>query len=234
MQVRSTAWGEDMHDAIYAKLAESPGQILKHPHSGADYYTGETIITHLNRALGPFNWDWHPLDRGFDTDADEVWATGRLTARYFDGEAWFTTVKEATGWQVVNRKRNGGGFVSLGNDYKGADTDALKRAARLLGVGLDAWAKDAPVVYDEAPRQPKPAPQKPAAPKPTPIRQQQPAPSRDDLIAQYRKVAQQAIDAGHRQAADLIASKPEEMPDEKLIAIGDGLVKWLKKQQAAG
>ena len=233
-----------MDDARRVALTDPPGQMQKHPHTGADYYTGEQIITHLNRALGPFNWDWHPMERGFDTEADEVWATGRLTARYFDGEAWLATVKEATGWQVVNRKRNGGGFVSLGNDYKGADTDALKRAARLLGVGLDAWAKEAPASYPtsyaEAPGPSKPAPAKPSAPKPkpTPIRQQQPdagpTPSRADLIAQYRKVAQQAIDAGHHQADDLIASKPEEMPDEKLVAIGDGLLRWLKKRQAAG
>ena len=130
-----------MDDARRVALTDPPGQMQKHPHTGADYYTGEQIITHRNRALGPFNWDWHPMERGFDTEADEVWATGRLTARYFDGEAWLATVKEATGWQVVNRKRNGGGFVSLGNDYKGADTD--KAIADTIGSGcMPGWVAE--------------------------------------------------------------------------------------------
>lgn len=50
-------------------------------------------------------------------------------------------VKEDRGWQPVNRKKDGS-LISLGNDFKGADTDALKRCARLLGVGLDAWEKE--------------------------------------------------------------------------------------------
>ena len=131
------------------KLTDSPGEMLKHPHTGANYYSGEQIITHLNRSLGPDGWDWIPLEHGFDADADEVWVLGQLTARIvcdaLSGEGYEvrTVSKIERGWQPVNRKRSGD-LISLGNDYKGADTDALKRCARLLGVGLDAWEKEAP------------------------------------------------------------------------------------------
>lgn len=153
-----------------SRLTESPGVMLKHPHSGADYYTGEQIITHLNYALGPDGWDWTPLDRGLDAEADEVWVLGQLTARFLvdapdhDGYEMRTTVKIECGWQPINKKRDGS-RISLGNDYKAAATDALKRCARLLGVGLDAWAKDEPASARPAAR-PSTPPQEQAPPKP--------------------------------------------------------------------
>jgi len=139
------------------RLTQSPGQILKHPHTGADYYSGEQIITHLNHALGPMGWDWEPLEHGYDQEADEVWVLGKLTARFVmdamndDDYERQTTVKIDRGWQPVNRKKTGQA-LSMGNDYKGADTDALKRCARMLGVGLDAWAKDAPPARHDPPK----------------------------------------------------------------------------------
>jgi len=145
----------------FERLTESPGPMQRHPHTGADYYTGEQIITHLNYALGPDGWDWQPLDHGLDVEADEVWVLGQLSARFVvhdpndEGYRTTTAVKIERGWQPVNRKRSGE-RISLGNDYKAAATDALKRCARLLGVGLDAWAKDEPTRHAaDAPRPPK-------------------------------------------------------------------------------
>ncbi len=128
-------------------LTKSPGPMLKHPQTGANYYDGESIISHLNYALGPNGWDWEWVGEGWDEQADEVWVLGRLTARFVvdamndEGYELHTASKTVKGWQPVNRRKSDKTPVSLGNDYKGADTDALKRAARLLGVGLDAWEK---------------------------------------------------------------------------------------------
>lgn len=130
-----------------ARLKQSPGPMKKHPHTGANYHDGEAIITHLNYALGPDGWDWEWLDQGFDADADAVWVLGRLTARVVaqDGEGYRTTacVKTVKGWKAASRKKSDKSLYQLGDDFKGADTDALKRAARLLGVGLDAWGAEA-------------------------------------------------------------------------------------------
>lgn len=142
------------------RLTESPGEMKKRP-DGAQYHDGESIITHLNYSLMPWGWDWEELENGIDTETDEVWVLGRLTARFvvesFDGgEVERVTSKTERGWQKINRLRDGSA-KSPGDDRKGADTDALKRAARLLGVGLDAWAK-APQKPAQRPAQkPKPA-----------------------------------------------------------------------------
>ena len=48
-----------------ARLTESPGPLKRRP-DGAHYHDGETIITHLNYALGPSGWDWTELDHGYD------------------------------------------------------------------------------------------------------------------------------------------------------------------------
>lgn len=132
-----------------SRLTQSPGAMKKHPHTGANYHEGEAIITHLNYALGPDGWDWDWLDQGFDVEGDNVWVLGKLTARFLghadadDGYKTTTATKTVKGWKAVSRKKNGGALYQLGQDYKAADTDALKRAARLLGVGLDAWGAEA-------------------------------------------------------------------------------------------
>jgi hypothetical protein len=138
------------------RLTQSPGPMKKHPHSGANYHDGEAIITHLNYALGPDGWDWEWVDQGLDAEADEVWVLGKLTARFVahaDADEGYKTTaatKTVKGWKAVSRKKNDKSIYQLGDDYKAADTDALKRAARLLGVGLDAWGAE--VIQREEPR----------------------------------------------------------------------------------
>lgn len=160
-----------------SRLTESPGPLLKHPQTGANYHEGEAIIAHLNYSLGPDGWDWEWLDQGVDDDGSEVWVLGKLTARVTklnpaeEGVITTASVKTVRGYQPIGKKKDGS-RISIGNDYKGADTDALKRAARLLGVGLDAWAK--------APQQPQRRPSN----QPTPIKpqQQQAQPESDAIV----------------------------------------------------
>lgn len=233
----------ESNSTLYKELAASVGPMATLPNNGASYHTGEQIITHLNRVLGPANWSFRVIEIGEEADSDECWAFGEITATI----SGTTVVKQDYGSQAFKKSRATGKYVSKWDDKKSAATDALKRCARLLGVGLDAWAKESapswhPDLDDAAMAEQKrtankPAPSKPAPTKPTPIRQEQPSeplPERAGLIRAYREAAQKAIDAGHHQAADLIANKPEDMPDAKLVAIGDSLTKWLNKQKVAG
>jgi hypothetical protein len=127
-------------------LTQSPGPMARHPHSGAAYHEGADVIAHLSRCLGPAGWSWTTGEHGYDQLADQVWVTGTLTARLTvldaaGDELVIGTTHTERGWHAASRKRSDNSFVDLGSDYKAADTDALKRAARLLGVGLDAWQK---------------------------------------------------------------------------------------------
>jgi hypothetical protein len=44
--------------------------------------------------------------------------------------------RQQYGSQKIKRKRDSGNILDIGFDYKGAATDALKKCASLIGVGL--------------------------------------------------------------------------------------------------
>lgn len=119
-------------------LAESVGTMAHLPNNGAAYHTGEQIITHLNRVLGPGNWSFRILEQGQEPDSDEWWVFGELVAVV----GTVACTKQDYGSQAMKRAKSTGKFLSKGEDRKAAATDALKRCARLLGVGLDAWANE--------------------------------------------------------------------------------------------
>lgn len=218
---------------LYQELSASVGPMAKLPNNGAAYHTGEQIITHLNRVLGPANWSFHILGMGEEPDSDECWCLGQITATIHGT----TVVKQDYGSQAFKKSRQTGNYVSKWDDKKSAATDALKRCARLLGVGLDAWANErAPSWQPDEDAAAKATAPKPAAQQPTPIKRDQPAPPpRAGLMAAYRSIAQKAIDLGHPKSADLIANKPDDMSDEKLQSIGDMLTRWVaSKSEKAG
>lgn len=63
---------------------------------------------------------------------DEVLVLGRLTAG--------TVCKTQFGTSSITRNKQTGEVISLGDDLKAAATDALKKAATLLGVGLSLYS----------------------------------------------------------------------------------------------
>jgi len=212
-----------------SRLTESPGELKRRP-DGAVYHDGETIITHLNYALEPWGWDWAELDSGMDAETDEVWVLGQLSARFVvagpdGGEQTVTTIKIERGWQKVNRLRDGSAKAP-GDDKKGAATDALKRCARLLGVGLDAWAK-APAG--------RPAP----APRPASVNQTEAAPhsvdlspaARADLRARYVETLARARGLDFRASwagADVHALTDVQV--EKYLTLLDN---YIRRQESA-
>lgn len=124
--------------SLFERLSASVGPMAKLPNNGASYHTGEQVITHLNRVLGPQAWSFVILASGEEVDSEECWVLGQITA-VIDGE---TVVKQDYGSQAFKRTKDRSKFVSKGEDRKAAATDALKRCARLLGAGLDAWANE--------------------------------------------------------------------------------------------
>lgn len=219
-----------MSSDLYGRLA-APFDVTFHDNRGGasfDYVTGEQVTTRLNEELGFMNWSFRVLEHGIHAEADECWVLGELAVTGNEGRT--TVVRQQFGSQKLKRSKASGTPLDIGFDLKGAATDCLKKCASLVGVGLYLYEKEAaaggravPAKRDEPPAQ-----------KPTPIRKpSQPGPSRADLVAAYQQAAREAIDLGHHQSADLIASKPEDMPDEKLIKIGEALTKWVAKNRPA-
>lgn len=100
----------------------------------ADYVPGWWFIEQLNALFGYF-WD-------FEIEAQEVgkescWVRGKLTVKNPDTN--LTVTKTAFGGSKL--KSQGNPAIDIGDDLKTAATDALKKAATLLGVAADVYGK---------------------------------------------------------------------------------------------
>jgi len=239
----------DDNSTLYKELAASVGPMAHLPNNGAAYHTGEQIITHLNRVLGPGNWSFRLLAMGEEPDSEECWAFGEITAT-ING---VTVVKQDYGSQAFKKARSTGKYVSKWDDKKSAATDALKRCARLLGVGLDAWANErAPSWHpDEDERREvqaemreqarngnRPQPAKPAQ-EPTPIQKARAAaeltgaPQQDDgradAVAKCQKVMRMALAEG----LDFAQHDPNTMTTQEIKDYGKALADMIRAARQA-
>ncbi|GAC1317138.1 MAG: hypothetical protein NVSMB2_10530 [Chloroflexota bacterium] len=96
------------------------------------YVTGEQVTRRLNDVLGVGGWSFRILKHDIHPEADEAWCLGELTADV-DGQ---TITRQQFGSQKLKRSRATGVPLDIGFDLKGAATDAMKKCASLLGVGL--------------------------------------------------------------------------------------------------
>jgi hypothetical protein len=118
------------------------------------------VTERLNLVFG-FNWDFEIRDKQILDD--EVIVEARLTVRTPGGQ---TIVKTQFGGAEIKRHASGprsGRPLSIADDYKAAASDALKKCASLLGIGLDLYGRDRP---DEAAAEEAPRPARPSTPVP--------------------------------------------------------------------
>ncbi len=94
-----------------------------------DYVEGHSVIARLNQAL---DGAWSFEITHHEVREDEVLVLGKLTAE--------NVTKMAFGTSQVTRERGTGALISLGDDLKSASTDAMKKCATFLGVGLHLYA----------------------------------------------------------------------------------------------
>jgi hypothetical protein len=96
------------------------------------YIPVAAVIQRLNEVLGVDAWSLKIVSVYRDTtDPDFIVAHIMLTAE-FEREV---VTRDAVGGQRIKRTRDGG-IIDLGDEMKGAVSDALKKAAQTLGVGL--------------------------------------------------------------------------------------------------
>ena len=125
-----------MSATILSKLSEPfPQEVersMKKGGTSLTYIPVSEVITRLNTALGIQNWSFEVKDCHRDAlDPEWVIAHVRLTV-IIDGHACY---KDGFGGQKIKRMKSGEP-VDLGDEMKGAVSDALKKAAQHFGVGL--------------------------------------------------------------------------------------------------
>lgn len=96
-----------------------------------EYIGGDKVIERLNEVIGVSEWSFTISDKIVDVDIGHIAILGRLEA-CING---VVTIKEQWGSSIIETYSNGR-VVSLGDNIKAATTDALKKCATTLGVGL--------------------------------------------------------------------------------------------------
>ena len=119
------------------------------------YIPVSEVITRLNRVLGVENWNSTIVSCYRDQlDPDYIVAHVRVDA-VIGGRV---VEKDGIGGQKIKRTKNGE-IVDLGDEMKGAVSDALKKAVQQFGVGLylarDIDAIELEYAQEEAEQQPE-------------------------------------------------------------------------------
>src|SRR5210317_2043226 len=140
-----------MLSALSEPFDPSVEKQLKKGGASLTYIPVSEVITRLNRVLGVDMWSYHIVSCARDTlDPDYVVAHVRLTATFVptDDAPALTVVKDGIGGQKIKRTKNGD-IVDLGDEMKGAVSDALKKAAQHLGVGLYLARSEESIALEE-------------------------------------------------------------------------------------
>ena len=98
-----------------------------------DYIEGHVVLQRLNEAFEA-EWSFSILEHWILKETDEVLVVGQLRAG--------NVVKTQFGSSRITRARESGEPVSLADEYKAAATDAIKKCASLLGVGLHLYSEN--------------------------------------------------------------------------------------------
>lgn len=122
----------DMTRALYEDLAAPFEGYYTAEGVFGPFLSGEQVAKRLNHVLGVGRWMYSVISTSVDQESDEVVVLGELRA-FVEGQ-WIT--RQQFGGQKIKRSKNGGAPTNLADDHKGAATDAMKKCASLLGVGL--------------------------------------------------------------------------------------------------
>lgn len=131
LQARMTKMQSDLSEQF-------PSEVERQLKKGGTYLTYipvSEVINRLNKVLGFDGWSYEIIKCERDAlDPDFIVAHVRLSV--FPGADKFVSVtKDGFGGQKIKRTKTGE-IVDLGDEFKGAVSDALKKAAQALGVGL--------------------------------------------------------------------------------------------------
>jgi hypothetical protein len=112
-----------------------PDQVKRRP-DGFDYIETSAVIQRLNDSLGYEGWSFEVVEQA--EMSDEAIVKGRLVV-YYEGK---TIIREQFGSHPYQKRRGTGEIISKGDVLKSAASDALKKCASLLGIGLHVYADD--------------------------------------------------------------------------------------------
>lgn len=122
--------------ALYEPFPPEMERTLTKSGVALTYIPVSEVINRLNKVIGIDKWSFviNYCDRD-KTDPDFIVANVTFTATFGTGEDIRQISRDGIGGQKIKRTRSGD-IVDLGDEMKGAVSDALKKAVQTLGIGL--------------------------------------------------------------------------------------------------
>lgn len=139
---------------LLAQLSEPfPKEVerqLKKGGTSLTYIPVSEVITRLNKVIGVDKWTSEIVRCERDSlDPDFIVAHVRLVITFEGPDGLQQMVaKDGFGGQKIKRTKNGD-IVDLGDEFKGAVSDALKKAAQQMGIGLYLARSEESLAIDE-------------------------------------------------------------------------------------
>jgi hypothetical protein len=138
-----------------SKLSEPFPAVMvkKNPH-GLDYVPVAEVVNRMNSVVGAGRWrveilrteTWGEQETAFGMCPVHVIATVRV--HVYDGSEW-TWCDGMGGQDVGFYKDKSKGPLNLGDSYKGACSDATKKALQHMGVALDLARNDEAIRWEQ-------------------------------------------------------------------------------------
>ena len=128
----TTTTAKSTYERLTAQFPPAAERTVKKGGATLTYIPISEVVNRLNTVLGPGGWSSEVISaRRDDRNPDWVIAHVRLTAT-IDGNL---VSRDAVAGQPVKFKKDTDIPVDLGDEFKGACSDALKKAAQQIGVG---------------------------------------------------------------------------------------------------
>lgn len=195
---------------LYAQLSEPfPQEMERSINKGGanlTYIPVSEVINRLNKVLGVDKWSF-TVQSCYRDQADPDFVIAHVRLEYFHSE-FSTIVRDGIGGQKIKRTKQGS-IVDLGDEFKGAISDALKKAAQAFGVGLYLARTEDAIEIEQAIE--ATAPQANASARSVQVKEM------FDALSEENKKQVKAFWADHSGGSK---KKLSEMNDEELEVIG--------------
>ena len=140
---------------LYEPFPTEVERQLKKGGAQLTYIPVSEVINRLNKVLGFDGWSYEIIKCERDAlDPDFIVAHVRMSV-FPEADRFVSVTKDGFGGQKIKRTKQGD-IVDLGDEFKGAVSDALKKAAQALGVGLYLARTEEAMEAEETYSQPVP------------------------------------------------------------------------------
>lgn len=134
MRLKAVAERNSIQTSLNEAFPKEVERQLKKGGTSLTYIPVSEVISRLNKVLGYDGWAYEIIKCERDA-LDPEFIVAHVRLNVYGTDRFTSVTKDGFGGQKIKRTKNGD-IVDLGDEFKGAVSDALKKAAQALGVGL--------------------------------------------------------------------------------------------------